>query len=377
MLYLDNAATSFEKPKCFYRAMNKYTRKFSVNAGRGGHRFSIAGANGIGETAEKLCTLFGISNPDRIAFSQNATLSLNLAIGGVLKNGGHAVITQMEHNSVLRPVHGYGNYSVVKADKFGRIDPDDVRAAIRPDTRLVISTHASNVCGTVEPVAEIAAAAHEAGALFLLDAAQTAGCKPINISEIGADMLAFSAHKGLLGPLGLGGLYVNESVELEPIISGGTGSFSQLAEQPRHMPDMLQAGTQNTPAIMALGACVDYILKITPSAFAEKQKTLAYMLIERLMNMNGVTVYGITSPGIGDRNGTVLFNIDGFESGTLCEILNDEFKIAARGGWHCAYPAHCALGSEKSGGLRVSFGAFSNKKSVGTLADAVYKICKK
>lgn len=376
MLYLDNAATSYKKPRCFYRSMATATRHLSVNTGRGGHGFSLKGARKINETCEKLCSLFNISNPERIAFSQNATLSLNLAICGILKNGGHAVITQMEHNSVLRPVHSFGNYTMVKADSSGKINPDDILNAIRPDTKLVISTHASNVCGTIEPVREIAEAAHKSGALFLLDAAQTAGCKPINIQKIDADMLAFSAHKGLLGPLGLGGLYVREGVELLPIISGGTGSFSHLAEQPRQMPDLLQSGTLNTPAIAALGKCIDYIQKITPQAIFQNQQTLAYMLIENLKNIKKVTVYGITSPNMGERNGTVLFNIENIESGILSEILNDDFKIAARGGWHCAYPSHCALGSEKSGGLRVSFGAFSNKKSVRILTDAIYRICK-
>lgn len=376
MLYLDNAATSYEKPKAFYKAMNQATKKYSVNAGRGGHRYSIDGAAGIMSTAEALCELFGIDNPERIAFSQNATLSLNQGIGGILKKDVHAVITQMEHNSVLRPVHSYGNYTIVPADSYGRVSPEEVAKAIGPQTGLVIATHASNVCGTVEPIAEIGKIAHEAGAVFLVDAAQTAGCKPINVEEMNIDMLAFSAHKGLLGPLGVGGLYVREGIDLLPILAGGTGSLSQLLDQPRQMPDLLQVGTINTPAIMALKSSVEYIKKITPEVIGAQQRELAFALIERLMNMEKVTVYGITDKSQSDRNGTVLFNIDGIESGTLCEILNDQFKIAARGGWHCAYPAHCALGSEKSGGLRVSFGAFSKTKNVRQIADAVYKICK-
>lgn len=376
MLYLDNAATSYEKPAAFYRAMDRYTKRYSVNAGRGGHRYSVLGARGIMETAEELCSLFGADDPERIAFSQNATLSLNQAIGGILKKGGHAVVTQMEHNSVLRPVHSYGNYTIVAADRLGRIAPGRIKNAIRPDTRLVICTHASNVCGTVEPIAEIGKAAHDAGALFLVDAAQTAGCKPIDVEKMNIDMLAFSAHKGLLGPLGVGGLYVREGIELSPIISGGTGTQSRLFEQPRAMPELLQCGTMNTPAIMALAESVRYIKRITPEIISMRQQELAYMLIERLMNMYGVKVYGITKRQQGERNGTVLFNIEGIESGELCEILNDRFKIAARGGWHCAYPSHCALKSEKGGGLRVSFGAFSKRSAVDKLSDAVYRICK-
>lgn len=376
MIYLDNAATSYEKPKGFYGAMNYFTKKYSVNSGRGGHRFSLEGMSGIIETSENLCEMFSIESPDCIAYSLNATMSLNQAIGGILSGGGHAVVTQMEHNSVLRPVHAFGNYTIVNADSLGRISAEDVRAAIREDTRLVVSTHASNVCGTVMPIEEIGKIAHENGAYFLVDAAQTAGCKPIDVDKMNIDMMAFSAHKGLLGPLGVGGLYVKSGIKLMPVISGGTGSQSQSLTQPETMPDMLQAGTMNTPAIMALGESILYINKIGVQNISDHQRALAFMLIDNLKNMSGVTVYGITSPGEGERNGTVLFNIDGIESGELCEILDRRFGIAARGGWHCAYPAHCALGSEKSGALRASFGVFSNKKSVRVLTDAVHRICR-
>lgn len=374
MLYLDNAATSYEKPKAFYDAMNYFTKKYSVNSGRGGHRFSLEGMSGIIDTSEKLCEMFSAESPECIAYSLNATTALNQAIGGILSKGGHAVVTQMEHNSVLRPVHALGNYTIVKADSLGRISPEDVRAAIHKDTVLVVSTHASNVCGTVMPIAEIGKIAHENGALFLADAAQTAGCKHINVKEMNIDMMAFSAHKGLLGPLGVGGLYVRSGIELAPIISGGTGSQSQNLDQPKNMPDLLQAGTMNTPAIMALGESISYINKVGIYNISEHQKMLAFMLIDNLKNMSGVTVYGITSSGEGDRNGTVLFNINGLESGEVCELLDSRFGIAARGGWHCAYPAHCALGSEKTGGLRASFGVFSDKKSVDMLTDAVYNL---
>ncbi len=376
MLYLDNAATSYQKPECFYRAMNKYTHLASVNAGRGGHYFSIMGSSGIEDTSEELCDLFGIDNTQRLGFCQNATMALNMAIGGILKNKGHAIVTQMEHNSVLRPVHSYGNYTIVEADNLGRINPDDIKKAIRSDTSVIICTHASNVCGTIEPISEIGKIAHDFGILFLVDAAQTAGCRPINVKEMNIDLLAFSAHKGLLGPLGVGGLYVREGVLLSPVIFGGTGSFSHLLEQPSQMPDMLHAGTLNTPAIMALGESVRFIKKHSPEKIAAHQCELAFLLIEKLKNMKNVEVYGICDKSQGERNGTVLFNVKGMECGELCEILNDKFKIAARGGWHCAYPAHVALGTEKSGALRASFGFFSNKKSVDTLSDAVYKICK-
>lgn len=376
MLYLDNAATSYQKPREFYRAMDEFTKKYSVNAGRGGHRYSLLGMNGILNTSYALAELFNIENPERIAYSYNATMSLNQAIRGVLKKGGHAVITQMEHNSVLRPVHEFGNYTIVSADEMGRISPEDIKKAIRHDTKLLVCTHASNVSGTVMPIEEIGKIARECGIPFLVDAAQTAGCKPIDVQKMNIDMLAFSAHKGLLGPLGVGGLYVRDGLELLPIISGGTGSHSKSLEQPREMPDLLQSGTINTPAIMALGVSVDFIKNITPEIIAARQRELAFMLIERLENMDGVRVYGIKKRADGDRNGTVLFNLDGLTSTQSAEILNDKFGIATRGGWHCAYPAHCALGSGESGGVRASFGVFSNERSVRLLTDAIYRIRK-
>lgn len=376
MIYLDNAATSKDKPACFYRAMGKYTERFSVNPGRGGHYFSIKGAQLIYETAEALARLFKIDNPERLAFSYNATTALNQAISGILKNGGHAVVSQVEHNSVLRPVHALGNYTVAAADSLGRVSVQSIKKAIKKDTRLVICTHASNVCGSVENVAEIGVAAHDAGAFFLVDAAQTVGCREIDVGKMNADMMAFSAHKGLLGPMGVGGLYVKEGTPLLPVISGGTGTHSEELTQPSEMPDLLTAGTQNTPAIAALAESVKFIEKFSPKAIGEKQTELAYRLIEGLKNMPGATVYGICSKEDGVRNGTVLFNIDGMTSGEVSEVLNDKFKIAVRGGWHCAYGAHCALGSEKSGGVRASFGFFSKKRDVEKLIDAVYKITK-
>lgn len=376
MLYLDNAATSKQKPKVFYKSMNKYIRELSVNSGHGGHDFSIKGTEKISETAEELASLFKIENPSRIAFSHNATMSLNQAITGLLKKGGHAVVTQMEHNSVLRPVHALGNYTVAKADGLGRVDPESIKKAMKSDTKLVVCTHASNVCGTIEEIAKIGKIAHENGSLFLLDAAQTVGVCGIDVEKMNVDMLAFSAHKGLMGPMGVGGLYVKEGITLEPIISGGTGTQSKMLSQPSEMPELLVAGTQNTPAIAALKESIKFIKKITPEQIGKYQTELAFELIQRLKNMNGVKVYGICSEKEGKRNGTVLFNIDGMESGEVSEILNNDFKIAVRGGWHCAYYAHCALGSEKTGGVRASFGFFSNKKDVGVLADAVYKIAK-
>ena len=373
MIYLDNPATSMQKPACVLSAMDRNTRNFSVNSGRGGHRASIMGASGIGETQEVLADFFGIKNPERIAFTQNATYALNMAIMGFLSPRDHAIITSMEHNSVLRPVHRLCSYTIVSANAEGEIDPKDIERAIRRNTKMVITTHASNVCGTVMPVYEIGKICKKYGIVYLLDSAQTAGIIPIDVEKMGVSMLAFSGHKGLMGPLGTGGLYVAEGVSLEPLIVGGTGSRSESKTQPREMPDMLHSGTLNTPAIMTLKTAVNYINSVGIKNIEDRERSLAEYLISGLKNISGVTVFGKDN---GNRNGTVAFNIGDMASGEVTEILDKNYKIMARGGWHCAYIAHKTLGTERTGAVRVGFGAFSSRQEADSLLFAVNRIAK-
>ena len=373
MIYLDNPATSMKKPACVLSAMARNTQNYSVNAGRGGHRASMMGASGIAETQETLADFFGIENPERIAFTQNATYALNMAIMGFLSPRDHVIITSMEHNSVLRPVHRLCSYTMVEANEKGEIDPRRIERAIRKNTKMVITTHASNVCGTVMPVYEIGEICRKHRLCYLLDSAQTAGIIPIDVEKMGVSMLAFSGHKGLMGPLGTGGLYVAENVEIAPLIVGGTGSLSESKFQPREMPDMLHSGTLNTPAIMTLKTAVEYIKSVGIKSIEEKERTLAEYLISGLKNIDGVTVYGREK---GNRNGTVLFNIRDMPSGEASEILDKNYGIIARGGYHCSYIAHQTLSSEKMGGVRVGFGVFSEKKEADALLFAVNKMAK-
>lgn len=372
MLYLDNAATSYRKPAEVYWAMAKNTIEYSVNAGRGGHKLSIKGQTALLDSAEQLCELFHITNPSRIAFTQNATYALNMAIGGLMQSGGHIITTSMDHNSVLRPSYSHGNYTIVPADPSGLVHIEEIENAIRPDTRLIAMTHVSNVCGTVQPVRAVGNLTRRRGIFFLLDAAQSAGCMDIDVDDMNVDLLAFSGHKGLLGPLGTGGLYVRETVPLRPIIQGGTGSQSEDLVQPDVMPDMLQSGTINTPAILSLASAVKYIQKQTPYAIGERERCLASEFISRIENMPNITVYGLKH-GAG-RNGTVAFNISKIDSASVAEILNDRYHIAVRGGWHCAYQAHETIGSAQSGAVRVSFGAFNKERDVMRITDAVWDI---
>jgi len=373
MIYLDNPATSMTKPPQVLDAMNRYTRSYSVNAGRGGHWASLRGAAGVGETQEALAEFFGIGNPERIAFTQNATYALNMAITGYLTRRDHVIITSMEHNSVLRPVHRLCSYTMVEANEKGEIDPRDIERAIRKNTKMVITTHASNVCGTVMPVYEIGSICKKYGLVYLLDSAQTAGIIPIDVEKMGVSMLAFSGHKGLMGPLGTGGLYVAEGVGLTPIIVGGTGSQSKNKYQPEDMPDMLHSGTLNTPAIMALGTAIKYINSVGIESIEQKERSLAEYLISGLKNIKSVKIYGKET---GDRNGTVAFNIGEIPSADASDMLDRNFGIATRGGYHCAYTAHESLGSEKTGAVRVGFGAFSKKQDADSLLFAVNKLSK-
>lgn len=374
MLYLDNAATTLKKPLRVYASMIYNTLTNSVNAGHGGHYYSIRGAKEIYETAEKLSGMLGISNPERIAFTQNATYALNMGIRGIVDEKSHVVTTCMEHNSVLRTLNGLCEYTMAEADSEGMVAPESIEAAIRPDTKLIIVTHASNVCGTVQRIKEIGKIAKEYGIPFMVDAAQTVGAKEIDVNDLGIDMLAFSGHKGLMAPLGVGVLYVCESIDLKPVITGGTGSDSKNLNQPEVMPDMLQSGTLNTPAIAACKKAVDYLKKRGISQIEEEEIYLAKRFIEKAGNIENVKIYGKMNGK--DRNGTVAFNIKGIESTETAQRLNDEFKICVRGGWHCAYPAHCALGSGESGAVRASFGAFNSIYAPDKLAEAVYKISK-
>ena len=375
MIYLDNAATTLKKPYKMYLSLLKNTIKNSANSGRGGHYYSIKAAKGIYETTETLCELFNIENPERVIYTHNATYGINMAILGSIAPTHHVIITQMEHNSVLRPVNRLCEYSVIKADSEGKINPDDIKSMIKNNTKMIITTHASNVCGTVMPIDKISKIAHDNNLYFMVDASQSAGSIPIDVKKSKIDILVLSGHKGLMMPLGTGILYIGENVEIEPVITGGTGSLSESIVQPDFFPDILQSGTQNAPSIIAGKESIDFILKHTPKAIGDKEIYMAKKLIDNLMNVENVKVYGVKDTN--DRNGTVAFNIEGMDSVYVSQILNDEYSICTRGGWHCAYQSHIALGTQKIGAVRASFGYFNSMSDVEKLTMAVKKITKK
>jgi len=371
MIYLDNAATYYKKPLSVYADMAYYTAFLSANAGRGSHSLSLKASEKIADTAYEIAGLFNIKNPMNIAFTSNATIALNMAVLGIGKNK-HIVTTSMEHNSILRPVHKLGCCTIVKADRDGFVNPDKIYSAIRHNTGLVAVGHISNVCGSIQDIDKISSICHTFKVPVLVDAAQSAGVVDIDVEKSNIDMLAFSGHKGLMGPLGTGGLYVKDSSLLEPIITGGTGSSSESLSQPLVMPDMFQSGTMNTPAIIALASGVRFIKKHTPGAILEHERALAEFLIDELSNMDKIILYG--SRDMSNRNGTLIFNIENMSSISVCEELSRIYGIITRGGWHCAYLAHKTIGSVLNGGVRVSPGFFNTKRDIIKLIDAISKI---
>lgn len=373
MIYLDNAATSFPKPPGMAEAILEHLASWCGNPGRSGHELSQKTAVAIAETRDLLAELVGCSDASRIIFTQNATAALNMAIHGVLKETDHVITTSMEHNSVLRPIIASGaEYTIVSCGRDGSLDVSKMETAIRSNTRMIVCTHASNVTGTVMPVDELVEICrkHNRGRqpkiLLLVDASQTMGHIPVNID--GIDLMAAPGHKGLLGPMGTGFLYVDKNVKLQPIMQGGTGTYSKMLEPPMEFPESFEAGTVNAPGIIGLRHSLKYMRN---NYFDDH---LIYELDQYLRNMEKVRVYG---PESWDKKvGIVTFNIDGWDSRDVASLLNDNYGIATRAGFHCAGLAHKTIGTWDTGAVRMSLGVFNNMRQIKQAVDAVYKISK-
>ena len=369
MIYLDNAATTLIKPYAVVNACNMWLNKYSANPGRGGHKLSLNAGNKVYECRELIAKLFNIEKPENIIFTLNTTMALNIAIGGFVKPGMHIVISGMEHNSVYRPVANSGcSFTVAEPDPTGYVSVESIKNAVKPNTKLIVVTHASNVVGTVNPISEIGAFAKSRNITFLVDGAQSAGVLDIDVKRDNIDMLAFAGHKMLMGPTGTGGLYVSPKVTLSPIMYGGTGSVSESAEQPDFLPDRFESGTLNIMGIAGLTEGIKYVIKNTPNAIRQHEQMLTERLLQGLYNMDKITLYGGA-----DRVGIVSFSVEGTDSVSLCNML-DNMGIATRGGLHCAPLAHKSLGTD--GLARLSVGCFNTKSHIDYTVDAIYKIIK-
>lgn len=372
-IYLDNAATTWPKPPEVASAIHEFLTQGAANPGRGGHGLSLAAGRMVFDCRRKLANLFNAQDESRVIFTSNATQALNMALFGVLSPGDHCVTTSMEHNAVSRPLHYLQNHgvevTVIACNGRGELPLDSVQAAFRANTRLVVMTHASNVCGTLLPVQGVFSLAREFGALTLLDAAQTAGVYPLDVGLLGADMLAVPGHKSLLGPTGTGALYIRPGVDLRPSIYGGTGSYSELLDMPEMLPDRLESGTLNTIGIVGLSHAIDYIETEGIDNIRRHERALADRARAGLEAMGGITLYGG-----GDGAPIVGFNIGDIGSTEVAYMLEASFNIAARAGLHCAPWAHQTLGTMAQGIVRVSPGRYTTPQEIDNLLEAVEAI---
>jgi cysteine desulfurase family protein len=378
LIYLDNGATSYPKPDEVYSFMDSFYRNFGVNPGRSGYDLCMETGALVDTTRRELADFFNGHDPNRLCFSYNSTDALNLIIFGMLQAGDHAVTTTLEHNSVLRPLFHQSKFNGVEVDYVpfdakGFVDPDDIKQKIKSNTRLVIINHASNVIGTLQPVGEIGRICREKGVPFAIDASQSAGKVPIDIDELNIDIVAFTGHKSLLGPTGIGGLYVREGIEIRHTRAGGTGVRSADRQHLDEYPYRLEYGTGNVMGIAGLHAGLKWIEARGIDSIHRHEMKLARMLRDGLLELDGVSLY--CQEDLTDHIAVVSFNVDGMEALNTGTLLDGEYNIACRTGLHCAPLVHEQMGTDKTGGsVRMGIGPFNTEDHIKTAIEAVGEI---
>ena len=374
MIYMDNAATTLRKAPGVIEAVTA-AMKTAGNAARGAHGPALEAAGIVYDAREKLAALLGCPRADHVIFTANATQALNTAICGLLGPGDRAVTTDLEHNSVLRPLYALQDQGmaldILPADRQGRICYEALEALL-PGAKALICTHASNLTGNLLDLARIAELAHRYGALLIVDAAQTAGSIPINMTELGVDLLCFSGHKGLLGPQGTGGLCIRPGVELRPLLQGGSGIRSHDRAQPPEYPTRLEAGTHNAHGLAGLGAAADWLLREGVEKLCAREQELTRRFYEGVLSIGGVTVYGDFS--VWPRGSVVALNVGDLESSAAADALYTDYGIAVRAGAHCAPRLHDALGTAERGAVRFSFSPFTTEEEIDAAAAAVREL---
>lgn len=370
MIYFDNAATSFPKPRTTVEAANTVFTRYGANPGRGGHNMAMETSKMVYMARERLCGLLGGDKPENVVFTQNCTQALNMAIKGCLRAGDHAVISSMEHNSVLRPLEALRAQGLVEYD-IAQVDPVDsartvenFRALLRPRTRLVCCVHGSNVFGTIQPVEALCAMAHDHGALFLMDAAQTAGVLDIDLRVLPADFVCLACHKGLYAPTALGALVVGTEEELQTFIEGGSGSLSALLEMPPFLPDRLEAGTVNTTGIAGLLGGLRFVCAHTTVGLYREEMAVTKIIYDGLSRMCGTVLYNRPALPV------LSFGIEGMTGEAVTAALAAR-GFALRGGLHCSPLAHRTMGTFETGTARVGVGAFNTRRQAFELIHAV------
>jgi len=378
LIYLDNGATSYPKPDEVYRFMDSFYRSFGVNPGRSGYDLCMETGALVDTTRKMLADFFNGSDPNRLCFSYNSTDALNLIIFGTLQTGDHAITTTLEHNSVLRPLYHQNRFNGVEIDyvpfnRHGFIEPEEIKRRIKANTRLVIVNHASNVIGTVQPVAAIGRICREHEVPFAIDASQSAGKVPIDMEQMHIDMVAFTGHKSLLGPTGIGGLYVREGIEIRHTRAGGTGVRSADRMHLEEYPYRLEYGTGNIVGIAGMHAGLKWILEKGMDQIHHHEMALTRMLRDGLREIDGVLLYG--QDDLTDHIAVLSFNIDGMEALNTGTLLDGEYDIACRTGLHCAPLLHEQLGTGQIGGtVRVGIGPFNTEEHIKTAIRAVAEI---
>ena len=379
-IYLDNASTTFPKAPNVASAMADYITNYGININRGSYALAYDVEDIIYTTRQRLHTLFNGHDPSHVIFTQNVTMSLNMVIKGLLKAGDHVLVSSMEHNAVMRPLTQLLDkgitFDTIPCDSTGSIQMDSIEPLIRPNTVALIINHASNVCGTIQPLESIGPICKAHNLQFIVDAAQTAGVIPIDVKACHIDALCFTGHKGLLGPQGIGGIILTKEMaqNLTPLIAGGTGSFSHLETMPTHMPDAFESGTLNLPGIIGLNEGLAYIESQEIENIHNHELVLTQSLLEGLQSIDGINIIG--KQDIQDRTAVVSITIDSMDPASIAYELESTYHIMTRVGLHCAPRAHQTLGTYPEGTVRFSFGYANTHKDVESALSALHRIVK-
>lgn len=380
-IYLDNASTSFPKPIEVINSMSNYMLNMGGNPGRGSSSSSMSSSHLIYDCRQTVSNLFNFNKPQNVIFTNNITSSLNMLIDSIISDGCHIISSVMEHNSVLRPLFKHKeinnvDITLVNCDKDGFISPQDIFNAVKDNTKLIILSHCSNVTGSIQPLSSIGNFCKNNGILFIVDTAQTAGSINIDFTELGCNALAFTGHKGLMGPQGIGGFLIDDKMNdiASPVFVGGTGSMSYSLIQPDYLPDKFESGTLNIPGIVGLNSAIKYIQEIGIDNIHEKEMNLSRIFLEDINNMDFIKLYGPNS--IENRLSTFSINMNNLASNEFSFYLDSKYNIITRTGLHCAPLAHKSMGTDSTGSVRVSIGYFNTEADIKSLIDAIYKIHK-
>lgn len=380
-VYCDNGATSYPKAPFIADAISDYINNIGCNVNRGAYSTSYEAENIVFETRELLCDLYNFDKPENVVFTSNITTSLNTVIKGLLKENDHVVVSSMEHNAVMRPLNELKGknitYSKVICNSVGEINLDDIEKSIKPNTKCIIITHASNVCGTILPIKEIGKLCKKHNKIFIVDTAQTSGVVDIDMKKCNIDILCFTGHKGLLGPQGIGGFLINDKLVpmVDSLIQGGTGSLSESEIQPDYMPDKYESGTLNIIGIYGLNSSLKYIKEIGISKIHEKELKLTKQFIDGIKSIDENLLVG--KKDINNRTAVVSLDFKDMDNGVICYELDKNYKISTRSGLHCSPSAHKTLNTFPNGTVRFSFGYFNTEKEIEYILKSIKKILNK